>query len=383
MDVSRGIAGPARSPVVPHRSAGEARKPCASIVVGSHNRLAHLCELLERFLAQDVADFEVIVIEQSTVSTADQRRRLAELARDPRIRIHPRPPLGGAGARNEGCRLARADIIVAFDDDDLPASTRWLATLLRNFDDPRCLGVSGRHILENGPNPPYASMAKARRRVLSYSPLMWQRCFPRSDVRSDRIQNLMGGNSAVRRSVLERCGLWDAFARCENENSLWFRLRRRIEPGEYLVFDPEATMIRRLDVDGGMAKRKLGVFGFGWAMFEYFHKIIGYYHPARFLALYPIYFGFYFWVICTWTWNESARYRGKHVRALATLAGFALAQPVSWTVWMARLAIDRLRNGPAPRETEFRPYPGGVAPASISTSSSGEAIAAGDLTVAM
>lgn len=361
MDVSRGIAEPARSPAMPPGPAGPAEepyKPSASIVVGSHNRLACLCELLERFLAQDFTDFEVIVIEQSTLATDGQRRRLAELARDPRIRIYPRPPLGGAGARNEGCRLARADIIVAFDDDDLPASESWLSSLLRNFGDPRCLGVSGRHILENGPNPPYANMAKARRQVLSYSPLMWQRCFPRSDVRSDKIQNLMGGNSAVRRSVLERCGLWDAFTRCENENSLWFRLRKRMAPGEYLVFDPEATMIRRLDVEGGMAKRTLGVFGFGWAMFEYFHKIIGYYHPVRFLGLYPIYFAFFFWVICAWTWNESVKFRGKHVRAALTLVGFALAQPVSWTVWLGRLAVDRLRKGPAKRETEFTPYPG-------------------------
>jgi glycosyltransferase involved in cell wall biosynthesis len=363
MDVTRGIAAPARSPGALHRPHGAVRLPYASIVVGSHNRLDCLCELLERFLAQDFADFEVIVIEQSTIATAEQRRRLAELAGDPRIRIVHRQPLGGAGARNEGCRLARADIIVAFDDDDLPASPSWLATLLRNFDDPYCVGVGGRHILENGPTPPYANMAKARRRVLSYSPLMWQRCFPRTDVRTDQIENLMGGNSAVRRSVFERFGLWDAFIRCENENSLWFRLRNRLAPGEYLVFDPEATMIRRLDVEGGMAKRTLGVLGFGWTMFEYFHKIIGYYHPVRFLALYPIYFAFFFWVICTWTWNESARYRGKPVRAVATLVGFGLAQPVSWMVWLARLAFDRITKGPEKRETEFAPYPSALADA--------------------
>lgn len=361
MDVSRGLAQPARSPgglrESPVHEVAASRKPRASIVVGSHNRLDCLCELIERFLAQDFTDFEVIVIEQSTRATAEQRQRLAELAHDPRIRICPRPPLGGAGARNEGCRLARADIIVAFDDDDLPASTSWLSTLLRNFDDPMCLGVSGRHILENGPIPPYANMARARRRVLSYSPLMWQRCFPRSDVRCETIENLMGGNSAVRRSVLERVGLWDAFARCENENSLWFRLRKQRRPGEYLVFDPDAVMIRRLDVAGGMAKRALGVLGFGWAMFEYFHKIIGYYHPLRFVALYPIYFAFFFWVICAWTWNESARYRGRYLRAVLVLTGFALAQPVLWTVWLGRLAVDRIRNGPAKRETEFVPYP--------------------------
>ena len=353
MGVRREIASPPQ--------AEPAKRPRASIVVGSYNRVGSLCELLEQLLAQDWQDFEVIVIEQSTRASAAERRRLEELARDGRIRVFRREPLGGAGARNEGCRLARADIIVAFDDDDLPGSTRWLSAMLANFEDPRCLAVSGRHIVEGGPNPPYVNMERARRKVLSYSPLMWQRCYARSDVRSEKIENLMGGNSAFRRSVFERCGLWDTFTRCENENSFCFRLRRAMRPGEYLVFDPEATMIRRLDVEGGMAKRKIGVFRFGWAMFEYFHKILGYYHPVRFLGLYPVYFGFFFWVICTWVWNESARYCGKHVRAVAVLVGFGLLQPVSWTVWLARVAIDRIRKGPEKRETEFAPYPEAIA----------------------
>ncbi len=331
-------------------------RPRASIVVGSYNRLSYLCELLEIFLAQDFTDFEVVVVEQSTKATPAQRERLAGLARDPRIRIVPRPPLGGAGARNEGCRLARADIIVAFDDDDLPASTTWLSSMMKNFDDPNCLGVSGRHILEHGPTPPYANMARARRKVLSYSPLMWQRCFPRTDVRNDRIENLMGGNSAVRRSLLERIGLWDEFPRCENENSLWLRLAAHRRPGEYLVFDPEPAMIRRLGIEGGMAKRELGVFGFGYRMFEYFHKVLGYYRRRRFVALYPIYFGFYFWIICTWVWNESAKYHPHRVRALAVLIGFALVLPVTWTIWLARLAVDRIRKGPVQRQLVFVPY---------------------------
>src|SRR5262249_52243776 len=144
------------------------------------------------------------------------------------------------------------------------------------------------------------------------------------------------------------------------ENSLWFRIRNRLEPGEYLVFDPEATMIRRLDVEGGMAKREIGVFSFGWAMFEYFHKILGYYHPVRFIGLYPVYFAFFFWVTCTWVGNESARFRGRPVRAVAVLAGFAVVQPVTWTVWLARIAIDRIRNGPEKRETQFAPYPDAI-----------------------
>jgi glycosyltransferase involved in cell wall biosynthesis len=331
--------------------------PHVSIVVGSYNRLTALCELLERFLTQDWQDFEVIVIEQSALATDAERERLNQLAGDERIRIFRREPLGGAGARNEGCRLARGEIIVAFDDDDLPASNRWLSAMLKNFEDPRCLAVSGRHIVEGGADPPYVNMARARRQVLSYSVLMWQRCYVRTDVRSERIQNLMGGNSAFRRSVFERCGLWDTFTRCENENSFCFRLRRAMRPGEYLVFDPEATMIRRLHIEGGMDKRHIGVLRFGWRMFEYFHKVLGYYHRRRFLALYPVYFVFFPVVIASWVWNESAAHRGRPLRRIAAIACFCLMLPLLWMVWLARLAVDRVRLGPAPREASFAPYP--------------------------
>jgi len=69
------------------------------------------------------------------------------------------------------------------------------------------------------------------------------------------------------------------------------------------------------------------------------------------------------WKNCraSWTWNEGARYRGRPVRAVTTLVGFALAQPVAWMAWLGRLAIDRVRRGPARRETEFRPYPEALA----------------------
>jgi glycosyltransferase involved in cell wall biosynthesis len=312
-----------------------------------------LCELLARFCEQDYADFEVIVVEQSTQATAAQRTRLAALAVDPRIRIVRREPLGGAGARNEGCRLARADIIVAFDDDDLPASRGWLRALVKNFEDPRCLAVSGRHLVEGGPNPPYANMPLARRRVLTYSALMWQRCYPKADRRSETIENLMGGNSAFRRAVFERCGLWDTFTRCENENSFCFRLRRAMRPGEYLVFDPDAAMIRRLGIEGGMGKREQSVFAFGWSMFEYFHKVLGYYHPLRFLALYPIYFGFFHVVM----WDDWNAYRDRPVARTASLVAIGLLQPLLWLVWTARLAGERIVRGPTKRETAFAPYP--------------------------
>src|SRR4029079_17934702 len=174
--------------------------PRISVIVRSYNRLPALAELLEALLAQDHDSFEVVVIEQTTERAPADVARLAALARDPRIRILTHPPLGGPGARNAGVRSARGDLLVFIDDDDLPASTDWLRLHEANFGDPACLGVTGRFV-DDG--PPYVNMARARRQVLSFNVLKWQRVYARTDQRK-RVESLMGGNVAIRRFTLER-----------------------------------------------------------------------------------------------------------------------------------------------------------------------------------
>src|ERR1043165_2190945 len=220
--------------------------PRLSVIVRSYNRLPALAELLEALLAQDHDSFEIVVIEQTPERAPADVARLDELARDPRVRIpgHPapggpaevprpdelardprvrilvHPPLGGPGARNAGVRSARGDLLVFIDDDDLPASTDWLRLHEANFGDPACLGVTGRFV-DDG--PPYVNMARARRQVLSFNVLKWQRVYARTDQRK-RVESLMGGNVAIRRSPLERFGLWDECTPIEDEPSLAYRI---------------------------------------------------------------------------------------------------------------------------------------------------------------
>jgi hypothetical protein len=195
-------------------------RPRLSVVVRSYNRLPALAELLEALLAQDHDSFEVVVIEQTTVRASDDMGRLDRLARDPRIRILAHPPLGGPGARNAGVRSSRGDLLVFIDDDDLPAGTDWLRRHEANFSDPRCLGVTGRFV-DDG--PPYVNMDKARRQVLSFNVLKWQRVYARTDQKK-RVESLMGGNVAIPRQTLERFGLWDECTPIEDEPSLSYRI---------------------------------------------------------------------------------------------------------------------------------------------------------------
>lgn len=322
-----------------------------SVIVRSYNRLPSLCELVDVLLTQDApgVTMEIVIVEQSTITPPEATARLAELARDPRVRILKHPPLGGPRARNTGVRAATGEILLFMDDDDLPDGPQWIARHLRNYDDPDCLGVSGRHIVIGGEaRAPYRDMDKARRQVLSYTPLlMWPRGWPRSD-RRRKVECWMGGNSSLRRSAIERFGLWDECTAIEDELSFCFRVREGKRPEEYLAFDPDAPMHRRLDIPGGMNKRVLSPFGYCKKLFDLFHHVIGHYYPARLVLLYPAYVVLAYLVTLDWIWNELAD-RGGFARRLGRSVWLLVALPFVWTGWLARLAWRRLTRGPVTR----------------------------------
>jgi glycosyltransferase involved in cell wall biosynthesis len=328
----------------------------ATVVLRSYNRLTAACDALVRCLEQDYPSFEVVVIEQSTRFTPEEQARLAALAADPRVVVAKRPPLGGPGSRNEACRIASGDVILMLDDDDIPGHPGWLAAHMKNFDDPKCLAVSGRHVVEGAKEPFYKNMEFARQNVLSYSWLHWQRCFTQLDIRSDKILNIHGTNSAIRRSALERFGMWDTCTTIEDENSLCFRIQRGKRDDEYMVFDPEAWILRRLDIGGGLDKRKMSTVGFGRRLFEFLHNVVGHYHRSRFVTLYPAYMILLWYHACERIYcNESWKYEGRPWRKTVALSVFTLAFPFLWVYWAIPWAAERLTRPPPERGPQLTP----------------------------
>jgi glycosyltransferase involved in cell wall biosynthesis len=341
----------------------ESTTPRVSVVVRSYNRLAVLPELLEALLAQDHNSFEVVVVEQSTDRPADHVARVERLAADPRIRILRSEPLGGPRARNVGVRASRGEILVFIDDDDLPATRDWLRRHEANFRDPKCLGATGRHLPERGDaGPPYKNMNKARRHVLSFNLLRWQRVWVCSDQRT-HVESLHGTNSAVRRSTLERFGLWDECTPIEDEPSIAFRINAGKRPDEYLVFDPEPQLIRRLDEPGGMGKRSLSAPVYARRVFTFLHNIVGHYFPVRFALLYPLYFLLTAHEASDLILSFSRKHSTVGQRAIA-LAGLYVALPLLWCAWLASWWYRRFRDG----ELAHHPTLGAPAPA-LATSS--------------
>jgi glycosyltransferase involved in cell wall biosynthesis len=323
-------------------------RPRISVVVRSYNRLGVLAELLQALLAQDHDSFEIVVIEQSTLRPPEDVARVDALARDRRLRLLRHPPLGGPGARNAGVRAARGDLLVFIDDDDLPVGRDWLARHEAPFygsgADEQCLGVTGQFV-EPGAAP-YVNPGRARRNVLSFNVLKWQRVYARSDAKK-QVESLMGGNSAIPRRTLERFGLWDECTPIEDEPSLAYRINAGKRDGEYLLFDPSVQMIRRLDVPGGMAKRTMGGPTYAKRVFTFLHNIIGHYFPARFVLLYPAYFFLAVYHVTQWICSDSIKHKTLAQR-VAAVTGLYLAFIPLWTFWLGAWCYHRIKDGEPP-----------------------------------
>jgi len=331
--------------------------PRVSVIVRSYNRLAALAELLQALLVQDHDSFEIVVVEQSTNRPASDLALVESLARDPRVRILRSAPLGGPGARNAGVRGARGNLFVFIDDDDLPASRDWLTRHEANFADPKCLGVTGRFIDagSDSDEKPYVNVERARRNVLSFNILKWQRVYARIDVKKE-VESLMGGNAAIPRRTLERFGLWDECTPIEDEPSLAYRINAGKADDEYMLFDPNVKMIRRLDVPGGMAKRTMSGPRYAKRVFTFLHNIVGHYFPRRFALLYPAYIYFVGYHCLQWIVCDSKKHQTLASKIWAS-AGLVLALLPLWAYWLGELAVKRIRDGAPAHAPMLAPLP--------------------------
>ncbi len=266
--------------------------PFVSVAIRSYMRLDYVIELVERCLAQDYPSFEVVVIEQSEPIRERYRAELTRLQQDPRVRILEYGKLGYIGARNEGIRQSRGEVILFMDDDDLPVGRDWIANHAKNYLDPKCVAVIGREVDREDEDPTRHDSWLAHKQTLAYSPILK---FPsarnRHSKRIEGVQSIKGGGCSIRRSAIERVGLWDADLVGLSHEERWFdfRFQRLREPGEYYVYDPTAVMLRRKEIEGGMDRRSRPVESVLMEELVYSHKVIRHFFPARFYAFYPAY----------------------------------------------------------------------------------------------
>jgi len=98
--------------------------PTVSVVMANHNKREYLAGSIESVLAQTMANFELLVVDDaSTDDSFEIARRYAE--RETKITlIRNETRRGAATARNTGIRISRAPIIAFLDSDDVYAPTK-------------------------------------------------------------------------------------------------------------------------------------------------------------------------------------------------------------------------------------------------------------------
>jgi len=105
--------------------------PCVSVILPVHNRADVLPRAIDSVIAQELADFELIVVDDGST---DESATLAQSFADDRIRlIRLDKNRGGNVARNEGIRAARSPLIAFLDSDDRYLPNK-LSTVVGEFE---------------------------------------------------------------------------------------------------------------------------------------------------------------------------------------------------------------------------------------------------------
>lgn len=257
----------------------------ASVIVRSYNRIPALLELLHKLGSQTYHSFEIIVVEQSTNYDENDWKELTNLiTKDPRIKLFKYDPLGGPQARNEGVKNASGEILIFVDDDDLPVSDQWVEKHFDAYKDEKLVGFTGRHIFEGNDRCPYVFWMRwfIQKKCMSYNWLKLPYTFAQFDEDVTDVEWIHGTNSSIRREWALKAGLWDTHVKNQDEHSFAFKLQPLLVDGYRLDFRKEPSVIRRMDIEGGMDKRNFSTLNEWQNNYNYYSKVIFKYFPFSF-----------------------------------------------------------------------------------------------------
>lgn len=210
-------------------------QPTATVAVCTRDRSQDLRRCLEAVLRLPDDGQEVLVVDNCP--STDATRRLVETFQGVRYVLEERAGLDVA--RNRALREARHQVVAFIDDDAVP-DPGWLRGLLRNFDDPLVLCVTGLTM-------PLELETEAQEWFERYSSFC--RGFKRAVFDQKSINPLAAGrvgagaNMALRRCVMELVGPFDealdaGTPTCSGGDTEMFS---RILAGGYrIVYDPSA-----------------------------------------------------------------------------------------------------------------------------------------------
>ena len=273
--------------------------PFMSVLIRSYNRLPYVSKILEVCMNQTYDKYEIVVLEQSSNNHWEKHKEIIE-KNNGKINVIRSHPLGPSGARNVGVSHCKGDVVLFVDDDDIPVGDNWIAEHAKNYIDPLCIGVSGRHIHQLNEVSRYNNIKggsdHAYERCLTISFMGRGRVFTGINTVKKPVEWLHGNNCSIRKSCIINLGGWYPYIQgLGEEHSLYLKFQKKKKLGEYLMFDPQPTVLRKFDMPGGVGVRIIPLHNLLVHRMQYYHWVIGDYFPLRFYGLYFIFmlYGFH------------------------------------------------------------------------------------------
>jgi GT2 family glycosyltransferase len=233
----------------------EVTAPPASVVICTRNRPEALRNCLSSLRTLSPQPHEIIVVDNDPSS----HLAASAVADFPEVRYVPEPRGGLSAARNAGVRNSTGEII-AFTDDDVIVHPAWIGAILKGFEDPRIMALTGAVLP--------AVLATDAQFAFQNEAFAWELGFEgyeALDFDSNFFRNTThlgvpvwrmgaGANMAFRREAFDRVGLFDerlgaGTSGCSEDSELWYRL---LAEGYRCRYDPSAVVshFHRSDWEG-------------------------------------------------------------------------------------------------------------------------------------
>jgi GT2 family glycosyltransferase len=229
-----------------------------SVIIPTYRRFAPLLDTVEAVLAQQRAEFEILVVDQNPVWPDNLIDRKKRLATDARVKwlIRDRPDV--VAARHDAVEAAVGDIFVFIDDDVKIIDPFFLARHTANYAAfPELDVVVGREVYQGQAAPPIAPFPPARdemRRRKHFAGTSRDQAIRFDRMRSERYEVIAfcTCNSSVKREAFFRIGGFDeSFHGNAYGDDYDFAIRLGDADGRF-VYDPEAWLIHLQAARGGL-----------------------------------------------------------------------------------------------------------------------------------
>lgn len=198
------------------------QRPRVSVIIPCFNTAAFIADTLESLFSQTYTNFEVIIVNDGSPDTLKLELAIAPWRH--KIVYMRTKNMGLAGARNNGIRASRGELIALLDSDDI-WERNYLEVQIRKLDEDPTADIVYPNAMIFGEGLRAVEYPRSRGEV-TYQSLIDETCVVMVSV-------------LARRIALERAGLFDETLRSSEDFDMWLRC---LKSGSRIIYHREVLV---------------------------------------------------------------------------------------------------------------------------------------------